>query len=107
MSQKAPTHLSTAAKRLWNDILDVYAIDDDPAGQIILRVALEALDRSQEARKAINKAGITVTGRDGQVRSHPLLTVERDNRAAFLAGLKALNLDLEPLRDGPGRPSLR
>ena len=106
MSQKPPSHLSTAAKRLWNDILDEYAIDD-PAGQIILRVALEALDRSQEARKAINKAGMTVTGRDGQVRSHPLLTVERDNRAAFLAGLKALQLDLEPLRDGPGRPSIR
>lgn len=103
MSKKAPTHLSTAAKKLWNDIFTEYAIDD-AAGRAILRAALEAFDRSQDARKAINKDGMTVTGRDGQKRSHPLQTVERDNRAAFLAGLKALNLDLEPLRDGPGRP---
>jgi P27 family predicted phage terminase small subunit len=99
---KPPTHISAAAKKLWNDIFREYSIDD-AAGLAILRAALEAFDRSQAARKAINKAGMTVTGRDGQVRSHPLLTVERDNRAAFLAGLKALNLDLEPLKK-PGRP---
>ena len=87
---------------MWNDIFTEYSIDD-AAGLAILRVALEAFDRSQEAREVITTAGMTVTGRDGQVRSHPLLTVERDNRAAFLAGLKALNLDLEPLKK-PGRP---
>ena len=42
--------------------------------------------------------------RFGQVKSHPLLSVERDSRAQYLAALKALNLDLEPLRDKPGRP---
>ena len=103
MPIKPPTHLSAAAKKLWDAILNEFSVDD-AAGQTILRVSLEAFDRSQDARKAINKDGMTVTGRDGQKRSHPLLTVERDNRAAFLAGLKALNLDLEPLRDGPGRP---
>ena len=41
-----------------------------------------------------------------QVKAHPMTTVERDSRAAFMAGLKALNLDLEPLHDGPGRPAL-
>lgn len=100
---KPPTHLSAAAKKLWNDIFTEYSIDD-AAGMAILRVALEAFDRSQEARMVVKKQGMTILGRDGQVRSHPLLTVERDNRAAFLAGLKALNLDLEPLRDAPGRP---
>lgn len=99
---KPATHLSAAAKKLWNEIFTEYSIDD-AAGLAILRVALEAFDRSQEAREVITTAGMTVTGRDGQVRSHPLLTVERDNRAAFLAGLKALNLDLEPLKK-PGRP---
>jgi hypothetical protein len=33
-----------------------------------------------------------------------LLPVERDSRAQWLAALKALNLDLEPLHDKPGRP---
>jgi P27 family predicted phage terminase small subunit len=99
---KPPTHISAAAKRLWSDIFAEYSIDD-AAGLAILRVSLEAFDRSQEARKVVKKQGMTVSGRDGQVRSHPLLTVERDNRAAFLAGLKALNLDLLPLKK-PGRP---
>jgi P27 family predicted phage terminase small subunit len=106
MSKKPPNHLSAPAKRLWADIFTEYAIDD-AAGMAILQAALESFDRAQAARKAIKKDGMTITGRDGQVKSHPLLTVERDNRAAFLAGLKALNLDLEPLRDSPGRPGGR
>jgi glutathione S-transferase len=42
--------------------------------------------------------------RFGQPKPHPLLATERDARAQFLAALKALNLDLEPLRDRVGRP---
>lgn len=75
---KAPNHISAAAKKLWNQILTEYQFDD-AAGLVILRTALEAFDRAQAARKAINKDGMTVKGRDGQIRSHPLLTVERDN----------------------------
>jgi hypothetical protein len=45
--------------------------------------------------------------RFGAPKPHPLLPIERDSRQAFLAGMKALNLDLEPLRDRPGRPSER
>jgi hypothetical protein len=45
--------------------------------------------------------------RFGAPKPHPLLPIERDSRAAFLAGMKALQLDLEPLRDHPGRPGGR
>ncbi len=38
-----------------------------------------------------------------QRKPHPLLAAERDARAQMLAALKALNLDLEPLKDR-GRP---
>ena len=37
---------------------------------------------------------MTVTGRDGQAKVHPLLAVERDARQAWLAGIKALGLEL-------------
>ncbi len=105
-TNKAPGHLSQEARRIWKDIIEEYLIDD-AAGLRILRTALEAFDRAQAAREAIDKEGMTISDKFNQVKPHPLLPIERDSRAAFLAGLKALNLDLEPLRDAPGRPEGR
>jgi len=105
-TQKAPSHLTAEAKKIWREILDEYDVND-AAGLRILRVALEAFDRAQAARATIDKDGMTIKDKFDQTKPHPLLPVERDNRAAFLAGLKALNLDLEPLRDRPGRPAGR
>ena len=42
--------------------------------------------------------------RFGFRKPHGLFAVERDSRAALLQGLRALNLDVEPLKTGPGRP---
>ena len=100
---RAPGHLSKEARRIWKEILSEYDIND-AAGLRILRVACEAFDRAQAARGTIDRDGMTTVDKFGQVKSHPLLPVERDSRAAFLAGLKHLNLSLEPLRDRPGRP---
>ena len=103
---RAPKHLSKEAKKIWREIITEYAIDDI-AGLKILRVALEAFDRAQAARETIDREGMTVLDKFNQTKSHPLLLIERDSRAAFLSGLKALNLDIEPLNPGPGRPSGR
>jgi phage terminase small subunit len=98
-----PKHLSTESKKMWKVIIEDYQIND-MAGLRILRVALEAFDRAQKCRTSIDKIGLLIRDKFNQPKPHPLLPIERDNRAAFLAGLKALNLDLEPLRDRPGRP---
>ena len=98
-----PKHFSVDSKKIWRGIISEYEISDI-AGLRILRSSLEAYDRSQSARKSIEKHGLLYTDKFGQPKPHPLLPIERDSRAAFLAGLKALNLDLEPLRDHPGRP---
>lgn len=81
-----------------------YGIDDD-AGLLLLQTALEAFDRMRQCQKAIRKDGAQVKDRFDQLKPHPLLNVERDSRSQMLAALKQLNLDLEPLRDGPGRPT--
>ena len=99
---QAPEHLSKDSRATWAALMDEYCLSDI-AGQQILLAALEARDRATAARKAIDRDGMTITGRDGQAKAHPLLTVERDNRAAFLAGLKHLNLDIEPVKE-IGRP---
>ena len=101
--EPAPKHLSKESKKLFKAVVNEYAIDDS-AGLKILVVALEAFDRAQAARCQIDKEGMTVLDKFEQIKPHPLLACERDSRAAFLAGLRQLNLDLEPLRDGPGRP---
>ncbi len=101
--QKPPTHLGTHGRRLWRDIQAAYGIAD-PGGLALLRVAAEALDRTQAARERIGLDGATLTDK-GTIRAHPLLAVERDARAQVIQALKALNLDLEPLAAGPGRPA--
>lgn len=106
MGAKAPKHLSKEAKSLWSRLLKEYEIQDE-AGLLILQTAMESFDRMRESQAIIKTEGMQVTDRFDQKKAHPLTTVERDSRAAMLAALKALNLDLEPLQDRPGRPAGR
>ena len=100
---KPPAGLRRETAKWWQDVRDEYALDD-PAGLYLLETAARAWDRAQEARQAIEEDGLRVKDRFGQFKAHPLCTVERDSLATFRAALKDLNLDLEPLRDRPGRP---
>jgi P27 family predicted phage terminase small subunit len=99
----APSHLSAEARRWWAELAAEYSIED-PGGKLLLQTACEAFDRMRAAQKAISEDGLIARGSKHQPRAHPLLAVERDARGQMLAALKALNLDLEPLRDRPGRP---
>jgi P27 family predicted phage terminase small subunit len=100
---KPPKTLSVEARRRWRELQQAYAITD-PAGMQILSTGLEAFDRMKQCQAAIGRDGMTITDRFGQPKAHPLLAAERDARAQYLAALKSLNFDLEPIRDRPGRP---
>ncbi|MET4808336.1 P27 family phage terminase small subunit [Limibacillus sp. MBR-115] len=99
----APKHLSAEARKLWTRIGTDYDLTD-AAGCLLLTTALEAFDRMREAQAVIAERGAVFVDRFEQPKANPACVVERDSRAAMLAALKALNLDLEPLRDMPGRP---
>jgi|RhiMethySRZTD1v2_1073278.scaffolds.fasta_scaffold154255_4 P27 family predicted phage terminase small subunit len=88
-----PSHLGELERKIWRDVFADFDLPTKTA-VYVLATALEAHMRAREAREAINKDGMTVTGRDGQLRSHPLLAVERDARQAWLAGIKTLGLEL-------------
>ncbi len=103
---RPPSDLSKTSRALWKAIVSEYGLED-PAGLKILEVGLQALDRAQRCREQIDRDGELVADRFGQKKPHPLLPAERDSRAQFMAAMKALNLDLEPLQDGPGRPAGR
>lgn len=100
---RAPRHLGKAGRALWREIAAEYAIDD-AAGMALLTVAAECLDRIRAAQEAIARDGEVVKDRYDQAKVHPACALEKDARAGFLAALKELHLDLEPLRDRPGRP---
>ncbi|MDD5007227.1 MAG: P27 family phage terminase small subunit [Syntrophorhabdaceae bacterium] len=100
------TALSKEAEKLRKSILSEYDISDS-AGLQILNTALEAFDMMRDSQAQIKRDGLVITDRWGQSKAHPLCSVARDARAQFLQALKQLNLDLEPLRDAPGRPGGR
>lgn len=103
---KTPTTLSGEAAGWWKRLITEYGIEDE-AGLLLLQTALESFQRMRQAQEVIAEDGPQVKDRFDQLKAHPLLTVERDSRAQMMMALKALNLDLEPLRDGPGRPGGR
>jgi P27 family predicted phage terminase small subunit len=100
---KPPKHLGKSGKTLWEELISEYGISD-AAGLALVTTAAECLDRIRAAQAAISEHGEIVKDRYGQVKLNPALVLEKDARNGLLATLKALNLDLEPLRDGPGRP---
>jgi P27 family predicted phage terminase small subunit len=95
---KPPRHLRAAGKALYRDIVAQYRIHD-AAGLALITTAAEALDRIREAQAAIRKHGALVPDRYGALKQNPACFLERDARAGMLSALRALNLDLEPLRD--------
>ena len=101
--QKPPPHLKTAGADLWTRVQAEYGIDD-AAGLALLTAAAEALDRMRAAQESIATHGEMVLDRYQQLKTNPACVLERDSRVGFLSALRQLNLDLEPLRDGPGRP---
>ena len=97
-------HLSAEAKKLFNSIVEEW--DLTPAQLKGLRVSLEALDRAQQCRKRIDQDGLTIPDRFGTPHVHPVLAIERDSRAAFMAGMKQLGLhDDDTEAKKPGRPT--
>lgn len=98
-----PDHLRDAGRDFYARVADEYSLDD-PAGLALLCTAAECIDRMRAAQAAIAEHGELTIDRYGSPKINPACGLEKDARAGFLAAVRALNLDLEPLRDGPGRP---
>jgi phage terminase small subunit len=106
ISPKPQKGLSREAKKLWNLLQSEYGIVDG-AGLDLLNDYAQFYDRREQARVTIKADGATIKNRFGQTIAHPSTRLERDSSAAMLKCLRALNLDLEPLHNRPGRPGGR
>jgi P27 family predicted phage terminase small subunit len=99
----APRHLrSREARRLWRSTVKDFALE---AHQLaLLESACKSLDRLVEAREQIDRDGITVKDRFGQLREHPATKIERDSRIALARLLRELQLTDEADLDNQIRP---
>jgi len=77
---------------LWDKLRGEYVLNR--AQLEVLAAGLEARDRAMECRARIDAEGLTVENQRGDLRPHPLLSVERDSRAAFVHALQRLGLHL-------------
>ena len=90
------------AKTAARKIAIEYGIVDQ-GGLNLLQTFAAAMTTELDCQDAVDSEGLTTVDRFGQTRNHPLLTIITSARAQKLACLKALNLDLEPMKT-VGRP---
>lgn len=91
-TSQPPSHLSAAARAMWRSLVDDYYIEDG-AGLALLRVACEAFDRGEQARRIIKREGAVLKDRFGQRKQHPATLIERDAKTQMVAALRALKLE--------------
>lgn len=95
---KPPAHLSRASKGAWRKIAEEYSLAEEPAALAVLRLALEAVDRCEQARLAMAEDGPVIEDRFGQPKPSPWVAIERDSRIAAARLFRELSLD-------PGDPN--
>jgi P27 family predicted phage terminase small subunit len=91
-TKEPPSQLEPTEQQLWRDLAANGRLVT-PADLALLRSSLESHQRARRCREAIEKDGEATKDRFGQIKPHPLLAAERDNRAAFVKGLIALGID--------------
>jgi phage terminase small subunit len=98
---KAPRGLSRRSQRLWRDVLRDFDLGSHE--QALLEESLRALDRADEARAALDAAGLTYLDRFGSPKARPEVAVERDSRGLFVRTLRELGLDPGAVDSRPPR----
>jgi len=88
-----PPHLEAPERKLWTAIIGEHAFESE-AALALLRSTLEAHQRARTCRETVDREGAIYRDRFNQPKPHPLIAAERDARAAFVAGMRSLNLDM-------------
>lgn len=99
----SPAHLSNESRALFRTIARDFDLHDDAAALDLLRLACEARDRADEARRILAAEGIVTTTAKGDRRPHPAVAIERDARLAVARLFRELGLELGPGDTGDAR----
>lgn len=107
--RKAPPSLGKAGKKFWASVLDEFAFESDHHFKM-LEHAGRMLDVAADARLEIEKTGLMVANRFGEMKENAAAAIERQSMNSFRLFCRELALDLEdgPAEHrGPGRPGTR
>jgi hypothetical protein len=96
-----PPDLGPEAQAFWRSCMREYRIVD-PAGISLLQGCCLAIHRAQRCRILIDRDGEIVQTKHGP-KDHPLLKIEALNLSLAARLIRALGLDVEPIRS-VGRP---
>lgn len=86
-------HLKPDTLAWWQEVQREYLLEAHHVR--VLTLAAEAWDRGQEARKIVDKHGLTFIDRFGAPKARPEIAIERDARLAFARLIRELNLDID------------
>lgn len=90
----APDGLSDRSAALWAEVVNGWELS--PAELELLRSALVALDRADEAAAVVAELGVTVADRWGSPKANPAADIEARNRGLFAAAVRQLGIKLVP-----------
>jgi P27 family predicted phage terminase small subunit len=91
-------------KNFWNQIHAEYTFQ---RGELeMLTICCDTYQRFLDARDELNKNGLMLTSKTGEIKHNPCWSVERYARESFLRYMKALGIS-EVEKRRPGRPSAR
>ena len=93
-SLSPPKHLRADTAAWFSTVVKEYELDSHHVR--LLTKACEAWDRSEQAREAIAKHGMTYEDRFGAPRARPECAIERESRLAFARLVRELGLDVAP-----------
>jgi hypothetical protein len=101
---KPPTHLRAATKRWFIQVTECFELE--PHHLKLLALAAESWDRCCQARAIIDREGLTYLDRFEAPRARPEISIERDNRVAFVRIIRELDLDVAPPVEASRAPAL-
>jgi phage terminase small subunit len=100
---RCPKGYSREARGLWQQVVELWELD--PAALALLDNSCRALMRCREAQRLLARDGIILQDRSGRAKAHPAVAIEQGAMLAMLRHMRALELNVDPIRDQLGRPA--
>ena len=102
--KKPPKELEASGRKFWRQVTGDFDLTEFHHKELLFQASC-CLDRIETAREAVEKDGKAfISDRFGQLREHPALKVEKENRILFSRLLRELGLDTVSVPDR--QPSL-